>query len=230
MHREHIRSNPAEDPPRFIGYLDYEELRDLRERKTSFKRRRPSLEGSYFARRCSRWTTNTWTRDPYLLFMLLAIAEARCHLKQDNSSCKSITSRLLLHNWEQDANHIYLYEASFDISLINAIMQQGKTITEIPQITILWKRISLRPYDTFPRRLQQWILDGNLASQETSRNLQSLGKDMTQESHMSHCLAQKKKREKRDADKTKSLSGRRRKFTSKSGHQHQISDRLKSDM
>lgn len=109
-------------------------------------------------------------------------------------------------------------------------MQQGKTITEIPQITILWKRISLRPYDTFPRRLQQWILDGNLASQETSRNLQSLGKDMTQESHMSHCLAQKKKREKRDADKTKSLSGRRRKFISKSGHQHQISDRLKSDM
>jgi len=141
-----------------------------------------------------------------------------------------IKSRLLLHNWELDANHIYLYEASFDTSLINAIMQQGKTITEIPQITILWKRISLRPYDSFPRRLQQWILDGNLASQETSRNLQSLGKDMIQESHISHCLAQRKKWEKRDADKTKSLSGRCRKSTPKSGHRHQISDKLGSNM
>lgn len=49
-----------------------------------------------------------------------------------------------------------------DTALIDALMYREKAISAIKQFNIVWKRISLRPYESFPRRLQDILLNGSM--------------------------------------------------------------------
>lgn len=90
LDREKIQRDSVEDPPRFIGYLDYQDLRDLRERKLVYRYRNSR-------QRRQPLPYNFWTRDPYVLFMLLAIAQNHCQFKQDYSLDESITVESSFH-------------------------------------------------------------------------------------------------------------------------------------
>jgi hypothetical protein len=42
------------------------------------------------------------------------------------------------------------------------LIHQGKTISAIKPFNIVWKRISLKPYESFPRRLHDILLNGSI--------------------------------------------------------------------
>lgn len=62
-----------------------------------------------------------------------------------------------MHNWKKDPNNIYLYEATFDIDVIDAVMNKSKKAI-LKQFKVLWRRLPLDPYDSFPNRLHKELL------------------------------------------------------------------------
>ncbi|KAJ5745008.1 hypothetical protein N7533_009878 [Penicillium manginii] len=160
-HRKHIKAHLAEDPPRVIGYLNYEEMWKFRGRQSE-SRRHPRLEQKVMGGKAGPSTLANWRTEPFLLFILLGIAQIHRLKYNDASSNGTLTTRLLVHNWLNDPSHIYLYEVTWDTALIDALIHQGKTISAIKPFNIVWKRISLKPYESFPRRLHDILLNGSI--------------------------------------------------------------------
>ncbi|CAI7617772.1 unnamed protein product [Penicillium pancosmium] len=161
-HRKHIKAHLAEDPPRTIGYLNYEELWKLRGHQYQSRRRRSGEK--VLDEDSAQYTPLSWRKDPFMLFILLGIAQTHRLKYKGASSNKTLTPRLLVHNWLNDPNHIYLYEVRLDTALIDALIHPGKTITAFKRFNIVWKRISLKPYESFPRRLQGILLSGSIGA------------------------------------------------------------------
>ncbi|KAJ5976399.1 hypothetical protein N7481_010106 [Penicillium waksmanii] len=161
-HRKHIKAHLAEDPPRAIGYLNYVELWKFRGLQYQSRRRR-SVD-KVLDKDSGPYTPLSWRKDPFLFFILLGIAQTHRLQYNGASSNETLTPRLLVHNWLNDPNHIYLYEVRLDTALIDALIHPGKTITAFKRFNIVWKRISLRPYESFPRRLQSILLSGSIGA------------------------------------------------------------------
>lgn len=88
-------------------------------------------------------------------------------------------------------------------------MQRGKPVRDIQRITIFWKRIGLRPYETFPSRLQAWILNSSLRTSERRQDPEFLAEKSIEKSNISH-HRHKKSKKKGKSDSTRSKKHRER--------------------
>lgn len=70
-----MRAYPEESPPRLIGFLDYHSLEEVRKSRFKRKRRRCSGSDVYDYAGLERATPKFWIEDPFLLFILLGIAQ-----------------------------------------------------------------------------------------------------------------------------------------------------------
>lgn len=89
-------------------------------------------------------------------------------------------------------------------------MQRGKPVRDIQRITIFWKRIGLRPYETFPSRLQAWILNSSLRTSERRQDPEFLAEKSIEKSNISHHRHKKSKKKKGKSDSTRSKKHRER--------------------
>lgn len=82
-----------------------------------------------------------------------------------------------MHNWKDDPNHIYLYQATFEIDLVDSLIDANRPRFNLMStgFKILWKRISLKPYNSFPQRLQDQLL--NIAFKDPEKAETSANRD-----------------------------------------------------
>lgn len=74
-YRKHMRAYPEESPPRLIGFLDYRSLEKHRKSRFKPKKRHRSGSEEYDYSGLERVTPRSWMEDPFLLFILLGIAQ-----------------------------------------------------------------------------------------------------------------------------------------------------------
>lgn len=99
FHTQHIQEHQKEDPPRFVGFFDYEELRQLRATVLGPpKCRHDAATGKIWAVQLARSNPPAWTQDPYLLFLLLALAQSR-HPKDQGALFHEAPTVCLIRHW-----------------------------------------------------------------------------------------------------------------------------------
>lgn len=93
--RKHIKAHLAEDPPRAIGYLNYDELRKFRGHQYQSRRLRSGEK--VLGEDSGPYTPLSWRKDPFLLFILLGIAQTLRLKYKGASSNKTLTVCRVLH-------------------------------------------------------------------------------------------------------------------------------------
>ncbi|KAJ5566754.1 hypothetical protein N7535_006060 [Penicillium sp. DV-2018c] len=153
-------NQPSENETQsLIGYFDYLDLFYGRK-----ERLQPMGHPTYnnapvariFEKRLAQITPANWKEDPYLVCILLSIAQ----LQERSLATKkptTHTSRLLVAKWP-DYEFIYLYEAQFTSELLGAIENPKNATTYLKWPIITVKKIRFEPYDTFRERLVDELL------------------------------------------------------------------------
>lgn len=112
-HRKYIKAHLAEDPPRAIGYLNYEELwkfRGLQNQSKSTRRRHRSEEKA-LDKESIPYKSQDWRVDPVILFTLLGMAQNHSLKYKGASSNETLTvchfylSLMSRMEWAQNSSH-----------------------------------------------------------------------------------------------------------------------------
>ncbi|PYH88650.1 hypothetical protein BO71DRAFT_391186 [Aspergillus ellipticus CBS 707.79] len=109
------------------------------------------LGSRILTKRMAQITPQEWTRDPYFVCLLLAIAQLQ-ERRLGLSEPSTYTSRLLVTRIS-DREYIHLHEAKITTELLEALRDPASatTYTEWP---VIWQRkLPFKPYDTFADRL-----------------------------------------------------------------------------
>ncbi|KAJ5611941.1 hypothetical protein N7528_009046 [Penicillium herquei] len=113
-------------------------------------------------KKVTQMTPKDWTRDPYFLSHLLALAQFDA---KDPSTPKkdNYTARLIVTNMIE-REYIHLYEATIPSEVLNAL-QDPKNAPNPPEWPTIWKKdIPYKPYDTFADRLVAELVAPPLSS------------------------------------------------------------------
>ncbi|CAG8250053.1 unnamed protein product [Penicillium salamii] len=164
------------DLPPLVGYVHYTSVnRDRRRQFEPF----PGPRGNHndigmriCLKRITKTSPKNWTEDPYFICHLLALAqyqERKLNLSKSTTYTVSrlslfhlhlsvatqlirFRSRLLVTN-VLDREGILYYEAQITTELLNVLKNPKGATSPINWPTIRHKKITYKPYDTFPSRL-----------------------------------------------------------------------------
>ncbi|KAJ5584427.1 uncharacterized protein N7459_004227 [Penicillium hispanicum] len=104
-------------------------------------------------------TPKNWAEDPYLVFILLSIAQVQeRHRKLPQPPTH--TSRLLVTKCGE-REFMHLFEAEVTSELLDVLQNPTTTTRHINWPTIKHKRIPLKPLETFKERLRVEVLAPN---------------------------------------------------------------------
>ncbi|KAL4939477.1 hypothetical protein BDV06DRAFT_214246 [Aspergillus oleicola] len=138
------RETPLDNSsPPLVGYIHYTDINGDRIDHCEGLARASRVPG-----RCQKLlgltTPRDWTKDPYFLFILLALA-------QRQRSCLLVTHVL-------DQESILLCEAVITTDLLNALANVKTAVIPITWPTIHLPMIPYKPYDTFAGRLRDELV------------------------------------------------------------------------
>ncbi|KAM6514287.1 hypothetical protein FALCPG4_015439 [Fusarium falciforme] len=146
-----------------VGYFHYDTLAAKRRERLSpcphprGDRNEPVIR--LYRRRLSRITPIIWSQDPYLVCVLLSMAQS---LRRESRSPKSFifTARLLVTT-KSDFEHIHLFEADITSELLQLFDHPTLSMAGVPWPIIKHKKISFMPYSSFQQRIMTHLLGGS---------------------------------------------------------------------
>ncbi|KAJ5538584.1 hypothetical protein N7494_008063, partial [Penicillium frequentans] len=150
----------AQSPQDFrplVGYIDYMQIDSSRRKRLTphphpDKDRTNDVCQRISDIRVARATPQEWTEDPYLLCILISIAQFQKSTKEGSQPAIQ-TARLLVTNG-QDKEFIHLYEGHFTTEFLRMLDEPmtAQATTNAP--TINRRKIPYRPFETFVDRIQ----------------------------------------------------------------------------
>ncbi|KAM4064392.1 hypothetical protein HRG_012715 [Hirsutella rhossiliensis] len=144
-------------PRLLVGYFHYTYVEGARRRLLRPPRRPgggPNFVGqSIFRKKLSKVTPKEWVQDPYLVCVLLSLAQRQARALVSPKPT-AYASRLLVTTIEKpDCEFIYLYEAEFTCTLLEMLDKPTFATERVTWPTIKLKRISFKPYKDFQQRI-----------------------------------------------------------------------------
>ncbi|KAJ5179769.1 hypothetical protein N7492_002979, partial [Penicillium capsulatum] len=141
-------------------YLNYSDI-DQSRRKKLQPRDHPggghnAAGSSLFRKKLSRITPEDWSQDPYLVCVMLSIAQLQERLLQPSPQITAYTPRLLMTHFA-DSDFIYLYESRVTSKLLRMLNNPTTAISE-DWPTIEPRKIPFKPYENFKQRLMHELL------------------------------------------------------------------------
>ncbi|KAF4985632.1 hypothetical protein FDECE_16423 [Fusarium decemcellulare] len=144
-----------------VGYFHYDTLtRKRRERLSPCPHPHGGHNGPVqrlYQRRLSRITPTTWSQDPYLVCILLSMAQS---LAREARSPKpmTFTARLLVTT-KLDLEFVHLFEADISSELLDILDQPTLNMTNVSWPIIKHAKISFLPYNNLQQRIMNYLLD-----------------------------------------------------------------------
>ncbi|KAL5341094.1 hypothetical protein BJX70DRAFT_396150 [Aspergillus crustosus] len=145
--------------PSLVGYLDYTSIIDRR--LAAFPCRPAPCGGrnlvveAWRSKRVRKVTPPNWSKDPYLVAVLLALAqnqEKDLRALGHQQPLDTYTGRLMV-TYHNDWCHLYVYDAVVSRQLLRAL-ENPKTATQhISWPAIQVRKVSYEPFETFNERL-----------------------------------------------------------------------------
>ncbi|KAJ4007791.1 hypothetical protein NW766_009596 [Fusarium irregulare] len=163
--------------PLVAGFLDYDTVIRAREQRFapyySWPLNEPLL--GWNKRKLRLCTPKIWTRDPYLLCVMLALAQYNWELFES----ERYPVRLVVHASDDKVN-AHVFHADFPMGVVDQVITPS-TRTNDTWPTIYHTKIAYEPYGTFVDRLTTHLLNANF---ETAAKGHEVG-DKTVESELS---------------------------------------------
>ncbi|KAF4513143.1 hypothetical protein G6O67_000452 [Ophiocordyceps sinensis] len=144
-------------PRLLVGYLHYSYVEGARRQLLRPPRRPggdPNVVGQSISRRkLSKVTPKEWFRDPYLVCVLLSLAQRQARAPTWPTQT-AYSSRLLVTTTKKpDREFIYLYEAAFASELLEMLDNPTLATERATWPTIRLKKIPFEPYADFQPRI-----------------------------------------------------------------------------
>ncbi|RBR27134.1 uncharacterized protein FIESC28_00078 [Fusarium coffeatum] len=144
--------------PLVVAFLDYDTVIRAREQRfpsgDSWTLNEPSREWN--KRKLRLCTPKIWNRDPYLLCVMLALAQYKWVLFES----ERYPVRLVVHTSDDKVN-AHVFQADFPIGVVDQMMTPS-TRTNDTWPTIYHTKIAYEPYGTFADRLTSHLLNVNI--------------------------------------------------------------------
>ncbi|KAJ5651949.1 hypothetical protein N7507_009375 [Penicillium longicatenatum] len=149
--------SPSQDFRPLVGYIDSLQIDSSRRRRLLPHPHPDKEKTNDVCQRVSdikvaRATPQEWTEDPYLLCVLISIAQFQ-ERTQKGSQLTSQTSHLLVTNG-QDKEFIHLYEGQFTTEFLRMLDEPTTARNPTNAPTINRRKIPYKPFETFVDRIQ----------------------------------------------------------------------------
>ncbi|KAJ5797607.1 uncharacterized protein N7503_006903 [Penicillium pulvis] len=155
--RMQTAQSPSQDFRPLVGYIDYMQINSSRRKRLTphphpDKDRTNDVCQRISDIRVARATPQEWTEDPYLLCILISIAQFQ-KITKEGSQPASQKARLLVTNG-QDKEFIHLYEGHFTTEFLKMLDEPMAARAPTNAPTINRRKIPYRPFETFVERIQ----------------------------------------------------------------------------
>ncbi|SCO91677.1 uncharacterized protein FRV6_15805 [Fusarium oxysporum] len=171
--------SPKKQPP-VIGYAYYKDISRERQRRFTPRLHQKSDINHPVERLCRLYlrkiTPDNWSDDPYIVCLLLALAQAQS-TKQREEKPETFPVRLLLAV-DGDKNFAHVFQADVDAHILKALDEPTLDLNGVAWPRITHTKVALQPYLTFPVRIMAELLgsymeekavDGVLTTQAEKR-------------------------------------------------------------
>nr|CEG05487.1 unnamed protein product [Fusarium clavum] len=145
-----------------IGYFVYEEL--VKQRRRSLKPRNHPVDGAsnvpgerIYQRRLRELTPALWYEDPYLVCVLLSLAQRRCRSRK--TTPEAFFVRLLVTN-ESDQTNAHVLRANIPSSLLHALDNPTDAMDNLVWPVIEHVQVPFASHATFSERMARQLLAG----------------------------------------------------------------------
>ncbi|PNY26776.1 Uncharacterized protein TCAP_03289 [Tolypocladium capitatum] len=142
--------------PQLIGYIHYGNISGFGGQRHRELQRQQYPGRPRFRERLSEITPSEWSEDPYLVCILLSIAQ-RQERGSRSRQPTTYSSRLLVTN-ESDSQFIYLFEAEISSELLRILDKPNISAKQTVWPIIKRKRIPFEPYENFQKRITAQLL------------------------------------------------------------------------
>ncbi|RGP78963.1 hypothetical protein FLONG3_2869 [Fusarium longipes] len=105
-----------------------------------------------YARKLLELTPNDWRNDPYILAVLLGLAQSRYEEDDQDGVYKT---RLLVTNFDEDSRDAYVYKADIPKQLVESLHDPLRTIDDFEFPDIEYTNVSYQPFWTFSERVEK---------------------------------------------------------------------------
>ncbi|KAF4417301.1 hypothetical protein F53441_14525 [Fusarium austroafricanum] len=180
--------------PLIIGFFHYNNVTKEREKKLTAQ---PHPGDGYnmpvtqlYLRKLRRVTPALWYEDPYLLCVLLALAQTQWYGPHSPRPA-SILIRLLVTN-EIDTTHAHIFQADFSHDLLQSLQTPLHAMKDIAWPTIQHTQIPFEPYPSLSERIVTYIVGAEHESSiDTTTAMPRIEKRKCDEEGDTHDAAQR---------------------------------------
>ncbi|KAF5718245.1 hypothetical protein FMUND_5341 [Fusarium mundagurra] len=155
-------------PEPIVGYYSYSADKDRKARFTA----RAGPPGTVnlpmeeiYDRRLARVTPQDWTRDPYLVCIMLSLAQVQERTDNNGRPRLYVVRLLVTHKDEQE--NAYVYKADFPSQLLECLKFPSRPMDDFvfPSITVA--KVAFEPYETFGGRAAEALIGAQYFSSTT---------------------------------------------------------------
>ncbi|KAH7215764.1 hypothetical protein ACKRZS_004384 [Fusarium odoratissimum] len=146
-------------PEPVIGYYSYKADED---RRVKFTPRAGPL-GTWnlpiqrlYGRRLARVTPKDWTLDPYIICVLLSLAQVQS--RSDNTQQPRLYLVRLLVTHRDDHQNSYVYKVDFPSQLLECLKSPTRPMTDVVFPSIKVGKVAFEPYETFGGRAVEALI------------------------------------------------------------------------
>ncbi|KAL5593613.1 hypothetical protein FOBRF1_012715 [Fusarium oxysporum] len=159
-HVLHVAKAASKKQPPVTGYAYYKAINRERQRRFT-PRLHPNSDINHPVERlCSLYlrkvTPDNWSEDPYIVCLLLALAQAQSS-KQKDEKPETFPVRLLLAV-DGDKNFAHVFQADIDAHILKALDEPTLDLDGVTWPKVTHTRVAFQSYMTFPDRIVAELL------------------------------------------------------------------------
>ncbi|KAL4721764.1 hypothetical protein ACLX1H_011258 [Fusarium chlamydosporum] len=152
-----------QQPEPIIGYYLYD-VDSARQKRLSAPRAPCGLNNEaverIYERRLSGITPEDWRNDPYLVCLLLSLAQFQWY--QGKTKGQKVFPAHLLVTKESDKEYAYVFKTDVPDELLKSLHYPSRSFDKFPPVTCT--KVSFKPYATFPERIVLHLIGHQYAS------------------------------------------------------------------
>ncbi|RGP59251.1 hypothetical protein FSPOR_11468 [Fusarium sporotrichioides] len=114
-----------------------------------------------YNRRLSNITPADWRNDPYMVCLLLSLAQHQWY--QRKAPKQEVFPVCLLVTKESDKEHAYIFKADIPLKLLKSLHHPTRNFGEVPSVS--WTKVSFEPYSSFSERILLYLVGAQYASE-----------------------------------------------------------------
>ncbi|KAG7427868.1 hypothetical protein Forpi1262_v010529 [Fusarium oxysporum f. sp. raphani] len=164
------KPSPKKQPP-VIGYAYYKDINRERQRRFT-PRLHPKSDINHPVERLCRLylrkvTPDNWSDDPYIVCLLLALAQAQS-IKQREEKPETFPVRLFLVA-DGDKNYAHVFQADVDAHILKALDEPTLDLNGVAWPRITHTKVALQSYLTLPDRIVAELLGSYMEEKAEKR-------------------------------------------------------------